>query len=83
MTPLTYMHRHYTVPRVYYFRDFACCLVQKLDEMPITVNDRKRKQNGQLIRNKCKNKRRRVSLAQHETKAGNITETSDGTELPE
>ena len=51
--------------------------------MPPTVNDRKRKQNGQFIRNKCKNKRRRVSSAEHETKAENITETSDGTELPE
>ena len=57
-------------------------LFQKLD-MPPSVNDRKRKQNGQFIRNKCKNKRRRVSSAQHETKAENIAETSDGTELPE
>ena len=58
-------------------------LFQKLDEMLLTVNDRKRKQNSQFIRKKCKSKRRRVSSAEHETKAGNITETNDGTELPE
>ena len=51
--------------------------------MPPSVNHRKRKQNGQFIRNKCKNKRRRVSSAEHETKAENIAETSEGTELLE
>ena len=77
------MYRHYNVRRVNYFRDFACCLFQKLDDLLRTVNDRKRKQNGQFIRNKCKNKRRRVSSAEHETRAENIADTSDGTELPE
>ena len=48
------------------------------------VNGRKRKPNGQFIRNKCKNKRRRISSAEHETKAENIAETSDEqTPLPE
>lgn len=51
--------------------------------MPPSVNDRKRKPNGQFISNKCKNKRRRISSAEHETKAENIGETSDETELPE
>ena len=50
--------------------------------MPPTVNNRKRKQNGQCIRNKCKNKRRRVCSSERETKAKNIA-ASDGTELPE
>lgn len=71
------------VPRVYYFRDFACCLFQKLDGMPPSVNYRKRKQNGQFIKNKCKNKCRRVSSGECETKDKNIAETSNGTELPE
>lgn len=65
------------------FVTFACRLFQKLDDMPPTANCRKRKRNGQFIRNKCKNKRRRVSLAERETKAKNITETSDETESPE
>jgi len=52
--------------------------------MPPCVNGRKRKPNGQFIRNKCKNKRRRISSAEHETKAENIAETSDEqTPLPE
>ena len=38
---------------------FVACFFQKFD-MPPSVNDRKRKQNGHFIRNKCKNKRRRV-----------------------
>ena len=54
------------------FVTFACRLFQKLDDMPPTANCRKRKRNGQFIRNKCKNKRRRVSLAERETKAKNI-----------
>ena len=53
--------------------------------MPPCVNGRKRKPNSQFIRNKCKNKRRRISSAEHETKAENIAETSDEqtTPLPE
>ena len=52
--------------------------------MPPCVNGRRRKPNGQFIRNKCKNKRRRISSAEHETKAENIAETSDEqTPLPE
>ena len=48
------------------------------------VYDRKRKTNGQFIRNKRKNKCRRISLAEHETKAENIAETSDEqTPVPE
>ena len=47
-----------------------------------TVNNRKRKQNGQFIRNKCKNKRRRVCSSERKMKAKNIA-ASDGTELPE
>lgn len=49
-------------------------LFQKLD-MPPRVHDPKRKPNGQFIRNK--NKRRRISLVEHETEAENIAETSD------
>ena len=48
-------------------------LLEKLDMLP-SVSDCKRKQNGQFIRNKCKNKRRRVSLGEHKIKAENIAE---------
>lgn len=43
--------------------------------MPPCVHDPKRKPNGQFIRNK--NKRRRISLVEHETETENIAETSD------
>ena len=42
--------------------------------MPPSVNDHKRKQNGQFIRNKCKNKCTRVSSYTREGMAKNVTQ---------